>query len=139
MSAYDRIRREIEPFLETARAQSNKQDRLFRLLRFLTPAAVTERLIYDVTGAGPERNRQFEEGIERVRRERQLFIWQLEIVAANITPEGYDQIPRYTFEEQSLAAVFQHAVAPLLAMLFASTALIALAIRRSKGQGFLTA
>jgi ABC-2 type transport system permease protein len=139
MSRYDRIYREMEPLLETTRAQLNKQDRLFGILRFLTPAAATERLIYDVTGAGPERNLQFEEGIERVRRERQLFYWPLELDDAKITPEVYDRIPRYTFAEQSLSIVFKKAVAPLLAMLIVSAGLILAAIRRSKGQGFLSA
>jgi ABC-2 type transport system permease protein len=139
MSRYDRIWREMEPLYETTRAQLNKQDRLFGVLRFLTPAAVTERLIYDVTGAGPDRNRQFVEGIERVRRERQLYYWPLELDEVKMTPADYDRMPRYTFAEQSLSIVFKKAVAPLLAMLIVSAGLILAAIRRSKGQGFLSA
>ena len=139
MSRYDRIRREMRPLHETTRAQLHKQDRLFRILRVLTPAAATERLIYDVTGAGPDRNRQFVEGIERVRRKRQLFYWPMELDGVNITPEGYDRMPRYTFEEKPLATVLEQALAPLLAMLIVSAGLIVAAIRRSNGQRFLTA
>jgi hypothetical protein len=130
MSRYDRIRREMQSLHETTRGQLNKQDRLFRLLRFVTPAAVTERLIYDVTGAGPGRNRQFDEDIERVRRERQLFIWQQELDDVKMSPKDYDRIPRYAFTEKPLRAVLVSASGPLLVILLATAILVAMAIGR---------
>ena len=131
VARFDRIAREIQPLRQRTVVQQDAQERLFAVLRFTTPGALVEHLLYDVTGTGPARNRRFVAGIEDVRRDRRTFFWQRQIDLATITAEDYDLMPRYQFQEEPISNVIRRVFLPLAAIAMASGVLVLLAHVRS--------
>lgn len=131
VARFDRIAREIQPLQQRTVVQQDAQERLFAVLRFTTPGALVEHLLYDVTGTGPARNRRFVAGIEDVRRDRRGFFWQRQIDLATITAGDYDLMPRYQFQEEPISNVIRRVFLPLVAIVMASGVLALLAHVRS--------
>lgn len=132
VARFNRIAREVEPLQARMNTQQESQERLFAVLRYLTPTTLVERLIHDVTGTGPRRNRLFVAGIEEVRRQRRAFFWQRQIDLATITADDYASMPRNQFQEESLQSVVRRMLAPLGAIAAVSGALLFSAIRNSR-------
>jgi len=110
--------------------QLGKQQNLVLNLRFLSPSIITQEALNDIAGTGLERYAHFRGQVKNFDKEWTDYftpkIYRLE----KLTVPDFEQIPRFKFQEESFANVFNRVIYGVLFLFVVSAGLMFSAFRK---------
>lgn len=116
--------------------QLGRQQELVRNLRFLSPSIITQEGLNDIAGTGLERYVHFRDQVKEFDKQWTEYftpkIYRLEL----LTAADFQQIPRFAFQEESLASLFDRVIYGVLFLLLTSAVLMSLALGKLRNYGF---
>jgi ABC-2 type transport system permease protein len=128
-----------QPVVDEFRKQRAAQQALVNTLRFLSPTLVVSEALADVAATGGNRQQLFSEQALAFHQQFRTFFVDLARSGALVTPERWEQIPRFTFRDESFSALAGRVATGLLGLLLPALALVLWAVPRLRRVGRLSA
>jgi ABC-2 type transport system permease protein len=99
------VERAMAPVLAKYDQQLLRQQAQVDRLKYLSPAIVAQEALNDIAGTGLARYKHFLGLVEGFQREWREFFMPRVFAKQTLSPEDYDRIPKFRFEEEPEAAV----------------------------------
>jgi ABC-2 type transport system permease protein len=111
------IQRRLQPVIERYEGQFQRQQSVVNAARFLSPAVLTQGLLYDLAGTGRGRYEHFLRQVNRLSEEWNDFFDPMQFHRRMLNAADYERIPRFSYREESLGEVWGRIAAPLGALI----------------------
>jgi ABC-2 type transport system permease protein len=129
LAAKLRSDRELAAARQSFKGPRNGQRQLLAALRFMSPAIVTQGMLYDLAGAGPARYEAFLEQARNFQREVEAWALDRRLKKTPMTTEQYASIPRFHYAEETGGTAIQLVAVPFIALFGFAAAILLLAFR----------
>jgi ABC-2 type transport system permease protein len=117
----DAMRPTYAAFDAAQEAQRAAADRL----RILSPAILVQDALHDIAGRSATRYRHYAAQVDSFHQSWQQYFFRRVFAEATMTPADFEALPRFAYQEESVAAVTRRVVAAVLLVLL-PTLLLAL-------------
>ncbi len=107
----------VQPVLAQFDQQLAKQQTLINTLRFLSPAIVTQAVLNDIAGTSHARYQHFLSLVDRFHAAWQQYFNPRILKQTQLTASEFDQVPQFSFAEESVGTIAQRALLGLLGLL----------------------
>jgi ABC-2 type transport system permease protein len=108
------VARQLEPVVERYNAQLARQQAAVSALSYLSPTALTQRVLFEASGTGPSRYQHFYAQVDRFHDQWTRYFQARAFTSARMQPADFDQLPAFAYVEEPLGAVAARSAAPLL-------------------------
>jgi len=125
LAVQEETERRVRPVMEIFDNQLSRQQRWIDRYRFLSPAIVTQSILYDLTGTGTPRYRHFLQLADRFHQQWRSYFNERVVRSQSLSAADISQLPAFPYREEPLGAVVQRTVVSL-GGLAATAALVAL-------------
>jgi ABC-2 type transport system permease protein len=122
------VERQVRPVVEHYEQQLAAQQRTVGVLRYLSPAIVTQDALSDLAGTGSARHQHFVSLVDRFHREWREFFTPRILQKARVT--NHSEIPAFVYVEEPFAHVLVRTSVNLLALAAPALCLAAAGLRR---------
>jgi ABC-2 type transport system permease protein len=122
------VARQLEPVVERYNAQLARQTAAVSALRYMSPAAVAQGVLYDAAGTSMSRYEHFYAQVNTFHERWTRFFQARSFINARMRPEDFDQLPAFTYAEEPLRAVLGRTWAPLVGLWGLGGGLLAMAL-----------
>jgi ABC-2 type transport system permease protein len=124
----DDVERRVRPVVNRYEQQIGKQQQAIDSLRFLSPAILMQGALNDIAGTGTDRHRHYLAQVDAYHRQwREYFVPRI-FARTQIT--DFDEVPRFTYREETTAVVAARVTVALLGLLVPALAVGLLGLRR---------
>jgi len=130
MARDEEVARKLKPVLDRFNEQIARQHAFVNRLRYLSPALVTQEMLYDVAGAGGARYRQFLAQVDAHYLAWKGFFAPRVFHKVAITPADFDRFPRFKYQEERTGELSRRVIRPFLLLLAASALIALIGLRR---------
>jgi ABC-2 type transport system permease protein len=110
----EEVARQLEPVVERYNAQLARQQAAVSLLSYLSPAALTQRVLVEAAGTGPSRYRHFYAQVDGFHERWTRYFQARSFTRARMRPVDFDEMPAFTYAEEAVGAVAARTAAPLV-------------------------
>jgi ABC-2 type transport system permease protein len=110
------VARQLEPVVNRYNAQLARQQAATSLLRFLSPAAVAQNVLYEAAGTSMARYQHFYAQVDAFHRQWTRFFQARSFSKTRMAPEDFDRLPAFVYTEEPLPPVLTRTWAPLAAL-----------------------
>jgi ABC-2 type transport system permease protein len=109
----EEVARQLEPVVARYNGQLARQHGAVSLVRYLSPAALAQSVLYDAAGTSLSRYQQFFRQVDAFHERWKAFFQARAFAGARMHPEDFDALPTFTYGEEPFGAVLNRAVAPV--------------------------
>ncbi|MGH9159990.1 MAG: ABC transporter permease [Vicinamibacteraceae bacterium] len=110
------VARQLEPVIARYKTQLAKQHAVVSVLRFLSPAAVAQSVLYDAAGTSLARYQHFFSQVDSFHEQWKQFFEARGFRGARMRPVDFDRLPTFTYAEEPLRAVVRRTWLPLVVL-----------------------
>jgi ABC-2 type transport system permease protein len=110
----DEVSRQLEPVVNRYNAQLARQQAAVSALSYLSPAALTQRVLFEAAGTGPSRYQHFYRQVDGFHAQWTRYFQARSFTSTRMRPVDFDEMPAFTYFEEPLAAVASRTAAPLV-------------------------
>jgi ABC-2 type transport system permease protein len=122
------VERRVRPVLDRYTERLAAQQQVVGRARFLSPAVLMQDALNDIAGTGMARHREFVRQVEDYHDRWRTYFVKLVFQRARLA--DFSDIPRFTFEEESLAPVARRVVVAIVGLAIPAIALFAAGLWR---------
>jgi ABC-2 type transport system permease protein len=112
----DEVEERVRPVVDRYDVQLARQQRLIDRFRLLSPAIVAQDALNDVAGTGSARYRHFVSLVDAYHEGWRALFASMIVSRQKLTPDTYDALPRFIYEEEPIRAVLTRASVGLLVL-----------------------
>lgn len=124
----DDVERRVRPVIDRFEQQVRSQQEAIDRLKFLSPAVLLQDALNDIAGTGAARHRHFMAQVDRFHRGWRAYFTPL--IFQKMSFASFDDVPRFTFEEEQTSTVAGRVVLSLLGLVVPALAIAWLGLRR---------
>jgi ABC-2 type transport system permease protein len=110
----EEVARQLEPVVNRYNAQLARQQAAVSALSYLSPAALTQRVLFEAAGTGPSRYQHFYAQVDGFHERWTRYFQARSFTSTRMRPVDFDEMPAFTYAEEPAGTVAARAVAPLL-------------------------
>ncbi|MCA1572289.1 MAG: DUF3526 domain-containing protein [Chloroflexi bacterium] len=110
------VARQLEPVLARYNEQLARQHAAVSTLRFLSPAAVTQSVLYDAAGTSMARYQHFFAQVDGFHERWKAFFEARAFTKTRMRPDDFDALPAFTYAEEAPGVVVGRTWAPLIGL-----------------------
>jgi ABC-2 type transport system permease protein len=121
------VARQLEPVIARYNAQLAKQHAAVSVLRFLSPAAVAQSVLFDAAGTSVARYQHFFAQVDTFHERWKQFFQVRGFTGATMRPEDFDRLPTFSYAEEPLQAVVSRTWLPLAVLWLLAVAVLSAA------------
>jgi ABC-2 type transport system permease protein len=122
------VERRVRPVLARYAERLAAQQRVVERARFLSPAVLMQDALNDIAGTGAARHREFMRQVEDYHERWRAYFVRLIFQRARLA--DYSNLPRFTYEEESLMAVAHRVMVDFAGLVMPAVALLAAGLWR---------
>jgi ABC-2 type transport system permease protein len=126
----DEIEERVRPVVDRYDTQLARQQALVDRFRLTSPAIVAQDALNDLAGTGSARFSHFVGQVEAFHRDWRTRFASMIVQKQKLSAATYDQIPRFTYEDEPVGGVVERAVVALLVLFGAGLVLGAIGVTR---------
>jgi ABC-2 type transport system permease protein len=108
------VARQLEPVVDRYNAQLARQQAAVSALSYLSPTALTQRVLFEASGTGPSRYQHFYAQVDGFHEEWNRYFQARAFTSTRMRPADFDAMPAFMYAEEPLSAVASRAAVPLL-------------------------
>jgi ABC-2 type transport system permease protein len=123
----EEVARQLEPVVDRYNAQLARQHAAVSTLRYLSPAALTQSVLYDAAGTSMSRYQHFYAQVGGFHEQWTRYFQARSFRSTRMRPVDFDEMPAFTYSEEPLGAVTARTWAPLAAPWVLALAILAAA------------
>jgi ABC-2 type transport system permease protein len=109
----EEVARQLEPVIARYNTQLAKQHAAVSVLRFFSPAAVAQSVLFDAAGTSLARYQHFFAQVDTFHQRWKQFFEARGFAGATMRPEDFDRLPAFSYAEEPLQAVLNRTWLPL--------------------------
>jgi ABC-2 type transport system permease protein len=109
----EEVARQLEPVVDRYNAQLARQQAAVSTLRYLSPAALTQSVLFEAAGTSPSRYQHFYAQVDRFHEQWTRYFQARSFTSTRMRPVDFDEMPAFTYAEEPFGAVAARAAVPL--------------------------